>query len=227
MRDPRGSGVRRVLNDLNRRRLHFGPQTLADRVFTHALFMDVVLILCGAALVAMSSQFVVPLWPVPSTGQIIGVLIVGYTLGSVRGGLALILYIAMGLAGLPVFNQGASGWTHFAGPTGGYLVGFVAAAVLAGLCAARGWDRRFWSNLLCSALITALVYAFGVARLLTLNGFDLAQALQDGFTPLVFAGGVKVIVAAALVSKAWRIDISLHRKAAAAGPRPKTTSLRG
>lgn len=227
MLDPRTIGLRGVLNALNRRRIHLGPATLADRIFAPALLMDIVLVLCGAVIVAMAAQFVVPLWPVPSTGQIIGVLCVGYSLGSVRGGLAVLLYVAMGAAGLPVFNQGASGWEHLAGATGGYLVGFVVAAVLAGLCAARGLDRRFVSNLICSFAITQLVYVFGVVRLMMVNDYDLNSAIAEGFTPLFLAGVMKVLVVAVAIAGAWHFDGILIRRAADSPARPRTHTLRG
>ncbi len=80
-----------------------------------------------------------PFSPVPITGQTMAVLLVGALLGSRRGALAVLAYIAEGLAGLPVFAGGAAGLARLFGPTGGYLVGFVAAAFLVGWLAERGW----------------------------------------------------------------------------------------
>src|SRR5690606_38783869 len=130
--------------------------TLADRAFPARLLMDIILIVSGAAIVALSAQFVVPLGTVPSTGQIIGVLAVGYGLGALRGGLSMLLYIAIGCLGVPVFNQGGAGGAHVLGDTGGYLAGFVIAALVAGWGAARGWDRNVLSNFGCS--LVALVF---------------------------------------------------------------------
>ncbi|QEE61216.1 biotin transporter BioY [Salinibacterium sp. dk2585] len=209
MLDPRTVGLRGAFNSLNRRRLHLGPETLADRVFAPSLLMDFVLVLCGMAIVSLAAQFVVALWPVPSTGQIIGVLLVGYCLGALRAGLALTLYLVLGGVGVPVFNNGGAGWQHLSGDTGGYLVGFVVAAILAGLCAARGWDRRFIPNFVCSWMITLVVYAFGVARLMNVRGYDLVSALNDGFLPLVLAAVVKVLAVAIVVPLAWRLDEGL------------------
>ncbi|MCW4384414.1 biotin transporter BioY [Salinibacterium sp. SYSU T00001] len=224
--DPRTVGIRGAFNSFNRRRIHLGPDTLADRLFTPALLMDLVLILSGAAVVALSAQFVVPLWPVPSTGQIIGVLLVGYGLGALRGGLALSLYVALGSAGVPVFNQATAGWQHLMGATGGYLVGFVVASILAGLCAARGWDRRFLPAFGSSIVITLVVYTLGVLRLMAVRGYDLLSAVEEGFLPLVLAGVIKDLVVAIIITGAWYIDGRLVRKAAKAPPRPQTDSLR-
>lgn len=226
MLDPRTRGIRGALNALNRQRIHRGAPTLADRVFAPALLMDAVLVLCGAAVVAMTAQFVVPLWPVPSTGQIIGVLGAGYFLGALRGGLALTLYLGLGAAGLPVFNNGGAGVAHLTGPTGGYLFAFVIAAVLAGLAAQRKIDRGFVGAFACSLAITMLVYAIGVAWLMVVNGYGLGEALANGFTPLFFAGVVKVLVVAILMPAAWRFDATLSRRAAESALDRRTDSLK-
>lgn len=222
MLDPRTVGLRGALNSLNRRRLHVGPSTLADRIFAPALLMDIVLVLCGAAIVSLAAQFVVPLWPVPSTGQITGVLLVGFGLGAVRGGLALLLYLALGALGLPVFNQGASGLAHLSGQTGGYLVGFVVAAVLAGLCAARRWDRRLPTAFTSVIAIVLVVYTFGVVHLMAYTGSSITVALEAGFYPLIVSGLVKVLVVAAIMVMAWRVDRRLTARAAAT---PRRESL--
>ena len=89
-----------------------------------------------------------PFTPVPITGQTFAVLLVGAVLGSRRGAASLLLYLMQGLVGLPFFAGGTSGLAILLGPTGGYLVGFIVAAYLVGLLAARGLDRRIPSALL-------------------------------------------------------------------------------
>lgn len=110
-----------------------------------ALLTDVGLVFLGSLVVAGLAQLSVrlPFTPVPVTGQTLGVLLVGACLGAWRGGAALLAYLAEGAAGMPVFAEGMSGihWLTPAGPTGGYLWGFVAAAVLVGCLAQLGWDR--------------------------------------------------------------------------------------
>src|ERR1700712_784101 len=115
---------------------------LADRVFPRTLVMDGVLVVAGAALVTILAQVVIPLQPVPITGQTLAVLLVGSTLGAVRGSLAMVLYAVLGLVGLPVFSDGSHGTSVLFGATGGYIVGFILSAALVGWLAERQWDRK-------------------------------------------------------------------------------------
>src|ERR1700712_4781484 len=115
---------------------------LADRLIPRSLVADTALVVAGAALTAVLAQVAVPLWPVPITGQTLAVLLVGGSLGAVRGALSMVLYPAVGMLGLPVFSDATSGVTTVLGPTGGYIVGFVLAAALTGWLAERSWDRK-------------------------------------------------------------------------------------
>ena len=115
---------------------------LADRVFPRTLLMDVVLVVAGAALVTVLAQVAIPLWPVPITGQTLAVLLVGSTLGAVRGAISMVLYALLGLVGLPIFSDGSHGAGVLFGATGGYIVGFSSAAALVGWLAERQWARK-------------------------------------------------------------------------------------
>src|SRR3989304_4935143 len=118
-------------------------QVLAERFLPRpSMLADISLIVIGSLFVAALAQLSIPLQPVPVTGQTFVVLLVGMVLGSRRGAPALAAYLAEGLAGLPVFAEARSGLGTVLGPTGGYLVGFIAAAWLVGLLAERGFDRR-------------------------------------------------------------------------------------
>ncbi len=110
-----------------------------------SLLTDAALILLGSLFVAALAQarIYLPFTPVPITGQTFAVLLIGAVLGSRRGAAAIGLYIAEGALGLPFFAGGNAGWAALAGPTGGYLIGFIAAAFLVGLLTERGLDRRF------------------------------------------------------------------------------------
>jgi biotin transport system substrate-specific component len=112
------------------------------------LLYDAVLVVTGSVFIALLAQVAIPLpfSPVPITGQTFAVLLVGVLLGSRRGGLGVLLYLLEGAAGLPFFAGGTAGLARLAGPTGGYLVGFVVAAIVVGLLAERGWDRRIWGQ---------------------------------------------------------------------------------
>ncbi|MCS6774751.1 MAG: biotin transporter BioY, partial [Thermoflexales bacterium] len=97
-----------------------------------SVWREVLVVLLGSWLVALLAQVTIPLQPVPITGQTFGVLLVGAALGARRGAMAMLVYLAQGLLGLPFFAGGASGIGRLLGPTGGYLVGFVFAAALVG-----------------------------------------------------------------------------------------------
>src|SRR5215510_9056491 len=116
--------------------------------------LDVALIALGSLVVAIAAQIAIPLpWtPVPITGQTLGVLLVGASLGFRRGALSMALYLAEGASGLPVFAGGAAGAVHLIGPTAGYLWSFPFVAALVGWLAEHGWDRRVWTAVAAMAL---------------------------------------------------------------------------
>src|SRR5688500_5468041 len=91
---------------------------------SRALAYDAIVIVGGALLVALLAQIEIPMWPVPITGQTFAVLLVAALIGSKRGALAMITYLAMGAGGAPVFAGASGGVAKIAGPTGGYLIGF-------------------------------------------------------------------------------------------------------
>jgi biotin transport system substrate-specific component len=162
--------------------------------------------LAGSWLIALSAQVAIPLpfSPVPVTGQTLAVLLVGALLGSRRGSLAVLAYIAQGLAGLPVFAGGALGMARLLGPTGGYLVGFAAAAFLVGLLAERGWDRRVLTTAAAMILGNLVIYAIGALWLAPFVG-GLEQALATGVLPFIPGDLVKIVAAALLLPAGWKL----------------------
>lgn len=159
----------------------------------------------GALLTALAAQASVPIpgSPVPQSLQTLAVVLVGAVLGAGRGGLALLLYVIMGAAGLPVFADGGSGLARLWGPTGGYLAGFVAGAVLAGWWTGRAWGRRFPG--LVAGMIAAhlVILALGWAGLAGLLGhMGPGDALAQGVTPFLWGGAVKALAAAGMLV-AW------------------------
>jgi biotin transport system substrate-specific component len=176
---------------------------LADRVFSRSLLMDAVLVVSGAALVTIFAQLYVPLWPVPVTGQTLAVLLVGATLGSLRGALALVLYAVVGIVGLPVFSEGTHGLGVLAGPTGGYIVGFIISAALVGWLSERAWDRKILKALATFAAGTLVVFAVGLPWLAIVLGLTFEQTLVAGLYPFLIGGAIKALLAAALLPLAW------------------------
>lgn len=153
----------------------------------------------GALLVALSAQFVVPvpLSPVPMTLQPLAVLVVGGLLGAAAGVSALILYIALGAIGLPVFAGGGLGVLHLLGPTGGYLLAFPVAAGLTGALVGRA-PRSVLRVLLACALGMVVIHLGGVAQLALLGG-NPAAAFRMGFIPFLTGDLLKIGLAAAII----------------------------
>ena len=161
----------------------------------------------GALVVALSAQIVVPVpfSPVPMTLQPLAVLVVGASLGGAAGLGALLLYIALGIAGLPVFAGGGSGVARLLGPTGGYLLAFPVAAWITGTLTSPALDpnRLFGALgvlrvLLACAVGMVVIHVGGVAQLALLGG-DPALAFRMGFIPFLTGDLIKVGLAAVLV----------------------------
>jgi biotin transport system substrate-specific component len=176
---------------------------LADRVFPRHLVVDIVLVVTGAAFVGALAQLYVPLWPVPVTGQTLAVLLVGATLGAVRGTLALVAYAVLGIVGVPWFSEASSGWGIIAGPTGGYIVGFIFAALFVGLLSERHWDRKILKALTTFAGGTLVVFAFGLPWLAFALGIGVDLTLEYGLYPFLIGGAIKALIAAAVLPLAW------------------------
>lgn len=178
-----------------------------------AALRAVVLAVLGSALLAISAQISVPFWPVPLTMQTFAVLGVGLTFGMRLGAATLALYLLEGLSGLPVFAGGASGPAVFAGPTGGYLIGFVFAAGIVGRLAEDGWDRSPLRTVAAMVIGNLTIYLCGAAWLTlfiaSARGLDLGvafqRALSGGVTPFLLGDALKILLATALLWGAWRI----------------------
>jgi len=173
---------------------------------------DLALIIAGSVLIALSAQVAVrlPFSPVPVTGQTFAVLMIGALLGSRRGGASVLLYIIEGAAGLPVFAMGRGGLPVLFSPTGGYLVGFIAAAYVTGLLAEKGWDRRVGTTVLAMVFGNALIYTFGLLWLFCLRfifrvPIGSGGLFLIGVYPFIIGDILKIILAAILLPSGWRL----------------------
>lgn len=187
----------------------FAPMNYAD-VFRptarrQGLLYDAALILAGSWCVALSAQAAIslPFSPVPITGQTLAVLLVGALLGWRRGGLSILSYLGQGAAGLPVFANGTSGPAVLAGPTGGYLAGFIAAALLTGWLSDRGWDRRLFTAGLAMLIGNLALYLVALPWLALFVGLD--RALPAGLYPFLSGDILKILMAAALLPAGWQV----------------------
>jgi biotin transport system substrate-specific component len=146
-------------------------------------------------------SILVPWTPVPYTGQTFAVLLAAGVLGSVRGVLSMLLYLVVGLAGIPWFAGGSSG----TGASFGYIVGFVVAAGVVGALADRGATRSTVRTAALMVLGNVVIYAIGVTWLKVALGVTWATALSLGMTPFLLGDAIKVLVAAGLFPMAWRL----------------------
>jgi biotin transport system substrate-specific component len=171
------------------------------------LLRDLGLMVLFSLLTAASARiaFPLPFTPVPVTGQTFGVLLTGALLGGWRGCGAMLLYLAEGLAGLPVFAPGnLTGMAALVGPTGGYLIAFPLAALVVGLLAERGWDRTPARALAAMAAGSAVIYLFGAACLARFVGGPVA-AVAQGILPFLAGDALKAALAAGLLPLGWRL----------------------
>jgi biotin transport system substrate-specific component len=176
------------------------PQSAPTRWLTLAGAM-----VFGVCLLTLSAKTQVPFWPVPMTLQTLVVLMLAMAYGPALGVGTVAAYLLAGAAGLPVFAgtpERGIGLVYMMGPTGGFLLGFVLAAWLAGMLAARGWDRSFRK---CAAAMLAghvVIFLAGLAWLATLVG--AAKAIEVGLLPFLAASLVKIGLGAALMPLIWR-----------------------
>lgn len=159
------------------------------------------LVAAFAAMLALASQVAVPIpgTPVPATLQPLVVVLTGLWLGPVAGAASMVLYLAAGAAGLPVFSPyGAPGFLRLLGPTGGYLLAYPAVAAITGLIAQRRGD--FLGRTLAGMAGLVVLFIGGISQLAVLNE-SLSVALAMGITPFAALDIVKAGIAAALAPR--------------------------
>ncbi|CAN5120759.1 biotin transporter BioY [soil metagenome] len=157
------------------------------------------LVIAGVVLLTLSAKLQVPFWPVPMTMQTFAVLMIGATCGARLGGATLLAYLATGAVGLPVFASGA-GPAYMMGPTGGYLLGFLAAAMITGALADRGYGRTIVSAVLMLLAGLAAIYILGAGWLAVLFGID--KAIAAGVIPFLPAEALKLALAVVVMTAA-------------------------
>jgi len=178
------------------------PTIAAALIPRRTVTQQAALVLAGVALLSLSAQLRLPLpfTPVPVTGQTFAVLFLGASLGSRLATGSVAGYWLAGACGLPVFNGGSGGWAVVSGPTGGYILGFAAAAFVVGWFAERGWDRSV-GILIPLLLGEAVIYAFGLPWLACFVG--PRQVMQTGFFPFIPGDAVKIVAVTAALPSGW------------------------
>ena len=200
--------------------LAFGRSaTLVDAVFPRSTLARQILLVAGSVVfLALASQFS---WDlpfsrardgsiVPVTGQTFAVVLIGASMGARLAGVSVFTYMCAGVAGVPVFADWSRYYGAFAGPSGGYIIGFFFAAVLVGWFAERGWDRSNWI-LLPMFAGNAVLYVPGLLwlnRWLHVTGVPGAgwdATLDFGLWPFIAGDAVKLIAAALALPAAWSL----------------------
>ena len=167
---------------------------------------DVVLVVAFAAIIAFCgrARFFLGDNPVPITLQTFGVLLTGAALGSRLGLASILLFYFAGMASVPVFQGGEKGWDYVSGsPTGGYLIGFIAATYVTGFLSERGWDRRdvLWALLIGNLLIY-------VPALLWLGAKDFVpwkDLFEKGMLPFLPGDAFKLMMVGVVLRPAWGV----------------------
>ena len=180
-------------------------------VLSHELYpartasRNLILAVVGSLLLTLTAKIQIPFYPVPLTLQTLAVLLIGFTYGPKLAAATVGLYLAQGAMGWPVFAgtpEKGLGLAYMAGPTGGYLAGFLLAAVACGYLAQKGWDRRLSTMLLGMLIGTGIIYLLGAGWLASLIGFD--KAIKFGVTPFLAGDALKIILAAVLMPAVWK-----------------------
>ncbi|MBI4498859.1 MAG: biotin transporter BioY [Chloroflexi bacterium] len=204
------------------------PLTLSRVVVPgQGILRDVALVVGFSLFTALSARISIPLpfTSVPITGQTLAVLLTGAVLGSRLGSLALLAYLAEGLAGLPVFANGASAWTispvtglpAIVGSSAGYLYAYPLAAFVVGYLAEHGWDRSVLRAGIAMLIGEVIIYAIGlpwlaisiawssVLQTLIPGATLLEKTLTGGLLPFIPGDLIKLVLAAAALPGAWAL----------------------
>lgn len=164
---------------------------------------NVLIAIFGSLAIAVATQIAIPLHPVPITLQTFAALLVGMVLGPKQGSAAVSLYLFEGICGLPVFSNFSYGPAVIFGPTGGYLIGFVFAALIAGCLLQRGWAKRSTTTFLAALLGDIALFACGYLMLSYLVGFH--KAYLCGVAPFYLVEAIKLAILTAIVPYCWQI----------------------
>ncbi|PSC04694.1 biotin transporter BioY [Alsobacter soli] len=185
------------------------PTTLASafwpaRADAAGFARSVFLALVGTALLTLSAKIKVPFYPVPMTMQTLVVLVLGAAYGSRLAAATVVAYLLEGALGLPVFAdtpERGVGLAYMMGPTGGYLLGFIAGAWLVGYLAERGFGRSLVGMGVAMTLGHAAIFAFGFGWLAMATSAHVAWTA--GVVPFFAATALKTALGTALVPALW------------------------
>lgn len=167
--------------------------------------INILSVFAGSLLIALSAQIYItlPFTPVPITAQTLAVMFAGSMLGSKRAPLSVLLYIAYGAMGFPVFSENSAGLAKLFGATGGYIFGFIIAGYVVGKFSEKGWDRFLGKSLTAAAVGQILIFVPGLLWLGQFVGY--ANVLEQGLYPFVLGGVIKTLIAGTSAVLTWKL----------------------
>jgi biotin transport system substrate-specific component len=186
-------------------RLGISPNVLAGRIPASRV-RTAAFVLAFALLTALAGQFTftLPWTPVPITMQTFAVLLAGASLGWQAGAASQILFVFLGAIGFHFFAGGAHGWHVISGATGGYLIGFIVAALVVGKLAEMKQDREFLTSIPAMLTGTAIIYVFGATWLAHNLHVSMAKAVELGVAPFLIGDTFKLLLAGLLLPITWK-----------------------
>ena len=173
-----------------------GAPTMQERKSTSKAY-SMTSIALMAAVICVVGPFTLPIGPVPITLAPLAILLSVYILGTKKGTIALLIYLLIGAVGVPVFSGFTGGVGKLAGPTGGYLIGYIFFALIAGWFIHRFYDKVV-IQFLGMVLALAVLYAFGTAWLAYSAGMTFGAALAVGVLPFIVFDLIKIVIAIVL-----------------------------
>jgi biotin transport system substrate-specific component len=188
--------------------------TNAQRARVASIARNATAIASVTALTAVCAQIVIPLpgTPVPFTMQTFAVLVGAAAIGPWRAMTSMILYLLVGALGAPVFSDGGSGVARIFSATGGYLIGFIAAAIVVGWLAQRGDSKKWFSAALAFLVGSLVIYLFGVTGLVLFAGMSPLEAISKGMLPFIAGDVIKAIAAGVVLPTAWRLTKKVNQR---------------
>lgn len=165
------------------------------------------LILSGTIFLAVMAQisFPIPGSPVPFTGQTLGVLLLGTAYGARLGFSTVAFYLAMGIAGAPIFASGSHGFEKIVGATGGYLIGMLLSALVLGTLAGRKWDQKIKTVIPTMIIGNVIIFSIGLIWLHQYSGQSWSWTIEKGLTPFILAEFIKIAIASTALPAVWRL----------------------
>lgn len=186
--------------------MEYANKTIYEILFKQRnLLIDSFMVLVSVVFLAGMAQIRVPLWPVPITMQTFGLFAIAFFFGSKKGAISILAYVLAGIVGFGVFAGQKSGLAAITGPTGGYILGFLACVYVVGKMIENGHGRTKKSVLLVMVIGNLIIYTFGLIGLrLYLGNIGLWKILMAGLIPFLIGDAIKILAAVGLFPYLWK-----------------------